>query len=247
MRARSSASIGVAKGTPIVMAHAVLANFSCRGDLGAKHQPSPRFRLDVRTRLALDGATAEEKLVNEIEVTIFAVCDDLNAVKRAGQILARILRFDECDENSLATGHGDVSAIAEVHNEVFENGQNLRRELTEGLGIRSRRVLVIDRVEISAEFHRRSLGRAAVDRLIDLFGEDGGAVLLMPFPLQWDDSSWTRDETAREAARMGVPQVTREEALQKLRRPWSEIGFRRLGAGDYYALNPEFMHPVFAL
>jgi hypothetical protein len=229
------------------MAHAVLADFSCRADLAAKHRLSPQFKLDVRTRLPLDSATTvEERLVNEIEATIFAISDEMDTVQKAGQIQARILRFDEWDEKPLAADHGDLSSIAEVRNEVFEDGQSLRPELTEELGIWSHRVFVIDRVEISAEFHRRGLGRAAVDRLIDLFGEDGGAVLLMPFPLQWDDSSCTSEEAAREAARMGVPRLSREQALQKLRRHWSEMGFRRLGASNYYALNPEFMRPLLA-
>jgi hypothetical protein len=230
------------------MAHAVLADFSYRADLGAKHRLAPQFKLDVRTRLALDGATTiEEKLVNEIEATIFAISDDLDTVQKAGQIQARILRFDEWDEKPPCAGGDDLGSLAEVRNEVFEDSQNLRSELAEDLGIWSHRVFVIDRVEISAEFHRRGLGRAAVDRLIDLFGEDGGAVLLMPFPLQWDDSCCTPEEAAREATRMGVPRLSREEALLKLRRHWSEMGFRRLGASNYYALNPEFKRPILAL
>jgi hypothetical protein len=229
------------------MAYAVLADLSRRTDLGAKHRLAPQFKLDIRTRVHLDGGPPEEKLVNEIEATIFAISHDLDTVQKAGQIEARILRFDECDEKPPAVAYGDLSAIAEVRNEVFEDGQNLRPQLSEALGIRSHRVLVIDRAEILAEFHHRGLGRAAVDRLIDLFGEDGGAVLLMPFPLQWDDSTWTPEEAAQEAARMGVPQLSRDEALQRLRRYWSEMGFRRIGTGNYYALNPEFMRPVLAL
>jgi hypothetical protein len=46
---------------------------------------------------------------------------------------------------------------------------------------------------------------------------------------------------------MGVPRLSREEALLKLRRHWSEMGFRRLGASNYYALNPEFKRPLLAL
>jgi hypothetical protein len=228
----------------ITMAYAVLPEISRPPASFPKLQPAPQFSLDLRIRLPLDGAAAEHRLVTSIEATVFAVPGHRDTLETAGRIEARILRFD--DPAAVPPFRSALpDAVEEVRAEVFAADNRLRPALTEGLGIRSRRVFVIDRVELGARFHGRSLGHAAVLRLINLFGQDGAAVLLMPFPLQFDDASWTPQEAALEAARMGVPRLTQQEALGKLRTHWSRMGFRRLGTGDYYALNPEFLRPAF--
>lgn len=224
------------------MAYAVLPEIPCPP--ASFPEPTPQFSLDLRIRLPLDGAAAAHPLVTSIEASVFAVPGNLDALETAGRIEARILRFD--DAAAVAQFRSALpDPVEEVRAEVFAPGNRLRPELAQDLGIRSRRVFVIDRVELGARFHGRGIGHAAVHRLIDLFAQDGAAVLLMPFPLQFDDASWTPEEAALEAARMGVPHLSQQEALLKLRSHWSRMGFRRIGAGDYYALNPEFLRPAF--
>src|SRR6266700_2568684 len=80
-------------------------------------------------------------------------------------------------------------------------------------------LLIIDYVAIYPEF---PIAESAIHRTIDIFGTGCGLVACKPWPLQFTPYVANDQEALK---RLALPNVSKGEAIRKLRSYWSRLGF----------------------
>jgi len=95
-------------------------------------------------------------------------------------------------------------------------------------------LLIIDYVAIYPEYRGLRIAESAIQRTIDIFGTGCGLVACKPWPLQFTPAVAEDQEVLK---RLALPNVSRGEAIQKLRSYWSRLGFWRLGNTGIYLLS----------
>ena len=95
-------------------------------------------------------------------------------------------------------------------------------------------LLIIDYVAIYPEFRGIGIAESAIHRTIDIFGTGCGLVACKPWPLQFTPSFADDQEALK---RLALPNVSKGEAIRKLRSYWSRLGFWPLGKTGIYLLS----------
>ncbi len=95
-------------------------------------------------------------------------------------------------------------------------------------------LLIIDYVAIYPEFRGLGIAESAFHRTIDIFGTGCGLVACKPWPLQFTPSVADDQEALK---RLALPNVSKGEALRKLRSYWSRLGFWPLSDTGIYLLS----------
>ena len=123
--------------------------------------------------------------------------------QEAGSIHALIIRFAEVDNEEYTVyelGDGVSENIAQVWSVLFDD-DCLKEDVEEEFDVCCTNVFLIDNVQIKPGFHGFGLGRAAVERVIQLFAKDFELVVLKPFPLQWQGVDGDAEKTALRSRR----------------------------------------------
>jgi GNAT superfamily N-acetyltransferase len=94
-------------------------------------------------------------------------------------------------------------------------------------------ILLVTRIEIKPEYRGHNVGLVAMRALIDMFGKGCGLVVCQPFPLQYGGNTPVAHDDKEY-----------QKALEKLRKYWSRVGFKRVPKTDLYALAPHFRLPA---
>lgn len=129
----------------------------------------------------------------------------------------------------------ESSELAEYHAAFFKSHECDYKDSirTQFVDIVFLDFLIVNRVEVLPALRGRRFGLLSVSRLIDLFGENCGLVVMKPFPLQFTnylDPAWRAPDGVED------PPTAFIAARQKLRRHWARVGFKNLEGMDYYAL-----------
>ena len=95
-------------------------------------------------------------------------------------------------------------------------------------------LLIIDYVAIYPDFRGLGIAESAIHRTIDIFGTGCGLVACKPWPLQFTPSIADDREALK---RLALPNVSKSEAIRKLRSYWSHLGFWPLGNTGIYLLS----------
>ena len=95
-------------------------------------------------------------------------------------------------------------------------------------------LLIIDYVAIYPEYRGLRIAESAIHRTIDIFGAGCGLVACKPWPLQFTPSVANDQEALK---RLALPNVSKGEAIRKLRSYWSRLGFWPLGNTGIYLLS----------
>jgi hypothetical protein len=95
-------------------------------------------------------------------------------------------------------------------------------------------LLIIDYVAIYPEFRGLRIAESAIHRTIDIFGTGCGLVACKPWPLQFTPSVADDQEALK---RLALPNVSKGEAIRKLKSYWSRLGFWPLGNTGIYLLS----------
>jgi len=162
--------------------------------------------------------------------------------KQAGHVQAEIARF------SLARSAGEVfelgddasEELAPLYQTIFKNPFEDPRPdpaLAE-FGFTRPSVLLVNKVEIVAEYKGFGVGKAAVSRLIETFWRPGWIVALRPFPMQWRRGEKSLEKAVENAAQYGVPTNGKEEDRARVIAVWESMGFRQFKKSDFWLLNP---------
>ena len=134
---------------------------------------------------------------------------------------------NSCDAHSTA-----VCQYYEVISDYKYEGE-LRRELDQMFPYQGNyNALIIDLLEIESEFRRRKLGLFAMRKAMRTWGRNCGLVVIRPLPLQY-----RRDTREEEEKSKSTPEFAGD--LQKLVRYYKQLGFKRIGKTEHYALSLE--------
>jgi len=188
----------------------------------------------VRTAL---HDSVEDDFVHSIAGKIIADRENLGE-EDAGKISASLVQFGEALDHGIGAerlGDGISGDISEYWEHLFdvETGYP-KEEIQNEFEVVDLDLLIIDYIAIYPEFRGLGIAEAAVHRTIDIFGAGCGLVACKPWPLQFTPSVADEQEALK---RLALPNVSKGEAIRKLRSYWSRLGFWPLGNTGIYLLS----------
>jgi hypothetical protein len=157
--------------------------------------------------------------------------------KDAGHIGASLVQFGALDHGISAErlGDGISGDISEYWEHLFDPETGYpKEEIQNEFEVVDLNLLIIDYVAIYPEFRGLRIAESAIDRTIDIFGTGCGLVACTPWPLQFTPSVANDQQALR---RLALPNVSKGEAIRKLRLYWSRLGFWPLGDTGIYLLS----------
>lgn len=181
--------------------------------------------------------SAETDFVHSIAGKIIAEPEG-GGKEDAGQIGASLVQFGKALDHGISTeglGDGISGDISEYWEHLFdvETGYP-KEEIQNEFEVVDLDLLIIDYVAIYPEFRGLGIAVSAIHRTIDIFGTGCGLVACKPWPLQFTPSIAGDQGALR---RLALPNVSKGEAIRKLRSYWSRLGFWPLGNTGIYLLS----------
>jgi hypothetical protein len=181
--------------------------------------------------------SVETDFVHSILGTISAETES-RGKKDAGHIQGSLVQFGEALDHGIGAerlGDGISGDISEYWEHLFdvETGYP-KEEIQNEFEVVDLDLLIIDYVAIYPEFRGLGIAESAIHRTIDIFGAGCGMVACKPWPLQFTPSVADDQEALK---RLALPNVSKGEALRKLRSYWSRLGFWPVGNTGIYLLS----------
>jgi len=187
-------------------------------------------------RAALHEST-ESDFVHSIAGRIIAEPEG-RGKEDAGRIGASLVQFGEALNHGISAerlGDGISGDISEYWEHLFdvETGYP-KEEIQNQFEVVDLDLLIIDYVALYPEFRGLRIAESAIQRTIDIFGTGCELVACKPWPLQFTPSVAGDQEALK---RLALPNVSKGEAIRKLRSYWSRLGFWPLGNTGIYLLS----------
>jgi hypothetical protein len=181
--------------------------------------------------------SVEDDFVHSIAGRIIAE-PEKRGEEDAGQIRASLVQFGAALDHGIAAerlGDGISCDISEYWEHLFdvETGYP-KEEIQNEFEVLDLDLLIIDYVAIYPEYRGLRIAESAIHRTIDIFGTGCGLVACKPWPLQFTPSVADDQEALK---RLELPNVSKYEAIRKLRSYWSRLGFWPLGHTGIYLLS----------
>ena len=181
--------------------------------------------------------SVETDFVHAILGTITAETES-RGKEDAGHIQGSLVQFGEALDHGIGAerlGDGISGDISEYWEYLFdvETGYP-KEEIQNEFEVVDLDLLIIDYVAIHPEFRGLGIAESAIHRTIDIFGTGCGLVACKPWPLQFTPSVADDQEALK---RLALPNVSKGEALRKLRSYWSRLGFWPLGNTGIYLMS----------
>ena len=156
----------------------------------------------------------------------------------AGHIGASLVQFGEALDHGIRAerlGDGISGDISEYWEHLFdvETGYP-KEEIQDKFEVVDLDLLIIHYVAIYPEYRGLRIAESAIHRTIEIFGTGCGLVACKPWPLQLTPAVAEDQEALK---RLALPNVSKGEAIQKLRSYWSRLGFWPLGNTGIYLLS----------
>jgi hypothetical protein len=179
----------------------------------------------------------EDDFVHSIAGRIIAETEN-RGEEDAGQISASLVQFGESLDHGISAerlGDGISGDILEYWEHLFdvETGYP-KEEIQNEFKVVDLDLLIIDYVAIYPEYRGLRIAESAIHRTIDIFGTGCGLAACKPWPLQFTPSVANDQEVLK---RLALPNVSKGEAIRKLRSYWSRLGFWPLGNTGIYLLS----------
>jgi hypothetical protein len=188
----------------------------------------------IRTEL---HDSVETDFVHSILGTIIAEPES-RGKEDAGHIGASLVQFAEALDHGISAerlGDGISGDISEYWEHLFDVGTGYpKEEIQDEFELVDLDLLIIDYVAIYPEYRGLRIAESAIHRTIDIFGTGCGLVACKPWPLQFTPAVAEDQEALK---RLALPNVSKGEAIQKLRSYWSGLGFWPLGNTGIYLLS----------
>ncbi len=181
--------------------------------------------------------SAETDFVHSIAGTIIAEPEG-GGKEDAGQIGASLVQFGEALDHGISAerlGDGISGDVSEYWEHLFDAETGYpKEEIQNEFEVVDLDLLVIDYVAIYPEYRGLRIAESVIYRTIDIFGTGCGLVACRPWPLQFTPSVADDEEALK---RLALPNVSKGEAIRKLRSYWSHLGFWPLGNTGIYLLS----------
>src|SRR5579872_1930822 len=188
----------------------------------------------VRARL---HDSVEDDFVHSIAGRIIVEPEN-GGEKDAGEISASLVQFGEALDHGISAeglGDGISGDISEYWEHLFDVETGCpKEEVQNEFEVVDLDLLIIDYVAIYPDFRGLRIAKSAIHRTIDIFGAGCGLVACKPWPLQFTPSVADHQEALE---RLALPNVSKGEAIRKLRSYWSRLGFWPLGNTGIYLLS----------
>jgi hypothetical protein len=181
--------------------------------------------------------SVEDDFVHSIAGRIIAETEN-RGEEDAGQISVSLVQFGEALNHGISAerlGDGISGDISEYWEHLLdvETGYP-KEEIQNEFELVDLDLLIIDYVAIYPEYRGLRIAESAIHRAIDIFGTGCGLVACKPWPLQFTPSVADDQEALK---RLALPNVSKGEAIRKLRTYWSRLGFWPLGNTGIYLLS----------
>ena len=180
---------------------------------------------------------AETDFVHSIAGRIIAE-PECGGKRDVGQIRASLVQFGKALDHGISAerlGDGISGDISEYWEHLFDVETGCPKEgIQNEFEVIDLDLLIIDYVAIYPEFRGLGIAASAIHRTIDIFGTGCGLVACKPWPLQFTPPVPGDQEALR---RLALPNVSKGEALRKLRSYWSRLGFWPLSNTGIYLLS----------
>jgi len=181
--------------------------------------------------------SVEDDFVHSIAGRIIAEAES-RGEEDAGQISASLVQFGEALDRGISAerlGDGVSGDISEYWEHLFDAETGYpKEEIQDEFEVVDIDLLIIDYVAIHPKFRGLRIAESAIHRTIDIFGAGCGLVACKPWPLQFTPSVADDKEALK---RLALPNVSKGEAIRKLRSFWSRLGFWPLGNTGIYLLS----------
>ena len=156
----------------------------------------------------------------------------------AGCIGASLVKFGAALDHGISAerlGDGISGDISEYWEHLFDAETGYpKEEIQNEFEVVELDLLIIDYVAIHPQFRGLGIAESAIHRMIDIFGPGCGLVACKPWPLQFTPSIANDQEALK---RLALPNISKGEAIRKLRSYWSRLGFWPLGNTGIYVLS----------
>jgi len=156
----------------------------------------------------------------------------------AGRIGASLVQFGAALDHGISAerlGDGISGDISEYWEHLFDAETGYpKEEIQNEFEVVDLDLLIIDCVAIYSEYRGLRFAESAIYRTIDIFGTGCGLVACKPWPLQFTPSVADDQEALK---RLALPNISKGEAIRKLRSYWSRLGFWPLGNTGIYLLS----------
>ena len=155
-----------------------------------------------------------------------------------GHIRGSLVQFGEALDHGIGAerlGDGISGDISEYWEHLFDMETGYpKEEIQNEFEVVDLDLLIIDYVAIYPEFRGLGIAESAIHRTIDILGTGCGLVVCKPWPLQFTPSIADDQEASK---RLRLPNVSKGEAIRKLRSYWSRLGFWPLRDTGIYLLS----------
>ena len=182
-------------------------------------------------------ASVEDDFVHSITGRIIGETEN-RGEEDAGQIKASLVQFGEALDHGISAerlGDGISGDISEYWEHLFDPETGCpKEEIQTEFEVVDLDLLIIDYVAIYPEYRGLRIAESAIHRTIDIFGAGCGLVACKPWPLQFTPSVAEDQEALK---RLALPNVSKGEAIRKLRSYWSRLGFWPLSNTGIYLLS----------
>jgi GNAT superfamily N-acetyltransferase len=189
-----------------------------------------------------DEDKAQEYLYDRtIEGKIYLFDDDEEVVGEVGKMWLYILNGNQAD-----CANDDIKDWCEEHSNdmydyikpVYKDGK-IKKEYV--INKRSNNILIFHWLEIYKDFRKCGYGEKIVQSVLKRFGENCGAILVHPHPLQYSkqaEQSKKRSEWMKKMKFTEFKNVEEKEAFKKVTGFWKRMGFKKIPRSDiYYYVN----------
>ncbi|HEV2468575.1 MAG TPA: hypothetical protein VGS78_05235 [Candidatus Sulfotelmatobacter sp.] len=181
--------------------------------------------------------SVEDDFVHSIAGRIIAEAEG-GGEEDAGQISASLVQFGEALDRGISAerlGDGISGEISEYWEHIFDAETGYpKEEIQDEFEVVDLDLLIIDYVAIHPKFRGLRIAESAIHRTIDIFGTGCGLVACKPWPLQFTPSVADDKEALK---RLALTNVSKGEAIRKLRSYWSRLGFWPLDNSGIYLLS----------
>lgn len=181
--------------------------------------------------------SVEDDFVHSIAGRIIAEAES-RGEEDAGQISASLVQFGEARDSGITAerlGDGISRDISEYWEHLFDAETGYpKEEIQNEFELVDLDLLIIDYVAIHPKFRGLRIAESAIHRTIDIFGTGCGLVACKPWPLQFTPSVADDQEALK---RLAFQNVSKGEAIRKVRSYWSRLGFWPLGNSGIYLLS----------
>ena len=137
--------------------------------------------------------------------------------------------------------HGDVMEVFDAHSqtmlELYEalfdpKTGDLKDSVSEETS--GQDILIVQSIEVLPAYRGNSLGLKALRRTMDFLADGCALTALQAYPIQYDQSlnkTWTQQMRPSQFMR------NKASAARKLRKYWSQLGFKRIGRTNFMSFD----------